>query len=71
MFDHVKHVVGRTTMACYVYDPVYYEKLTITICDMQSKEIETQRLMWTKFNETMLKHEFPKPNFKGFMTDNA
>jgi len=27
--------------------------------------------MWTKFNETMLKHEFPKPNFKGFMADNA
>ncbi len=27
--------------------------------------------MWTKLNETMLKHEFPKPNFKGFMADSA
>jgi hypothetical protein len=27
--------------------------------------------MWTKFNETMLKHRFPKSNFKGFMVNNA
>ncbi len=27
--------------------------------------------MWTKFNETMLKQKFPKPNFKGFMVNNA
>jgi hypothetical protein len=27
--------------------------------------------MWTKLNETMLKHEFPKPNFKGFMANNT
>jgi hypothetical protein len=27
--------------------------------------------MWTKFNETMLKHGFLKPNFKEFMTDSA
>ncbi len=27
--------------------------------------------MRTKLNETMLKHEFPKPKFKGFMPDNA
>jgi len=27
--------------------------------------------MWTKLNEMMLKHGFPKPNFKGFMADNA
>jgi len=27
--------------------------------------------MWTKLNEIMLKHMFPKPNFKGFMVDNA
>jgi len=27
--------------------------------------------MWTKLNETMLKHKFPKPNFKGFMVNNA
>jgi hypothetical protein len=27
--------------------------------------------MWKKLNETMLKHRFPKPNFKGFMVNNA
>jgi hypothetical protein len=27
--------------------------------------------MWTKLNETMLKHGFPKPNFKGFMANGA
>jgi hypothetical protein len=27
--------------------------------------------MWTKLDDTMLKHSFPKPNFKGFMADNT
>jgi hypothetical protein len=27
--------------------------------------------MWTKLNEMMLKHEIPKPKFKGFMVDDA
>jgi hypothetical protein len=58
-------------MACHVYDPTYYKVLTIMVCDMQFEDIEVQRLMWTKLNETMLKHEFPKPNFKGFMADSA
>ncbi len=35
------------------------------------EDIEVQRFMWTKLNETMLKHMFPKPNFKGFMVDSA
>ncbi len=38
---------------------------------MQFEDTETQQLMWTKLNETMLKHEFSKPNFKGFMVDSA
>jgi hypothetical protein len=71
MFDHMKCVVGWTTMACHVYNPMYCKMLTITICDMQCKDIEAQQLMWTKLNETMLKHKFPKPNFKGFMADNT
>ncbi len=71
MFDHVKHVVGLTIMACHVYDHVYYKMLAIDVCDMQFDEIEVQQLMWIKLNETMLKHKFPKPNFKGFMANNA
>jgi hypothetical protein len=27
--------------------------------------------MWIKLNEMMLRHMFPKLNFKGFMIDNA
>jgi hypothetical protein len=70
IFDHVKRVASWTTMVCHVYDLAYCKVLTIAVCDMQFEDIEAQRLMWTKFNETMLKHKFPKPNFKGFMDDN-
>jgi hypothetical protein len=27
--------------------------------------------MWKKLNDTMVKHRFPKPNFKGFMANSA
>ncbi len=42
MFDHVKHVAGRTTMACHAYDFSYYKMMTIIICDMQFEDIEVQ-----------------------------
>jgi hypothetical protein len=35
MFDHVKHVNGLTTLACHVYDPIYYKVMTISIYNMQ------------------------------------
>jgi hypothetical protein len=38
MFDHVKCVQGWTTMACHVYDLVYYKVMTIVVCDMQFKD---------------------------------
>ncbi len=34
MFDHVKRVVGWTTMACHVYDPMFCKVSTIAVCDM-------------------------------------
>jgi hypothetical protein len=58
-------------MASHVYDLVYCKVLTIAVCDMQSKDTEAQRFMWTKLNETMLKHGFLKSNFKGFMANIA
>ncbi len=58
-------------MVCHVYDLAYGKVMTIVICEMQSKDIEVQQIMWTKLNETMLKHEFPKLNFKGFMAGNT
>ncbi len=71
MFDHVKRVVGWTTMACHVYDRVYCKMLTIVVCDMQYEDIKVQQLMCKKLNEMMLKHGFLKPNFKRFMVNNA
>jgi hypothetical protein len=41
MFDHVKRVANWTTMACHVYDPIYYKVLTIVVCDMQYEDTET------------------------------
>jgi hypothetical protein len=58
MFDHVKCVAGLITMACHVYNLAYCKVMTIAICDMQSKDIEAQHIMWTKLYETMLKHGF-------------
>jgi hypothetical protein len=45
--------------------------LTIAVYDMQFENIRVQWLMWTKLNEMMSKHRFPKPNFKGFMANNT
>ncbi len=56
-------------MVYHVYNLVYCEMMTMAICDMQSKDTEVQQIMWTKFNETMLKHKFPKSNFKGCMAN--
>ncbi len=50
MFNHVKCVHEWTTMACHVYNLVYYKVFTIIIYNMQSKSIEAQCVMWTKMN---------------------
>jgi hypothetical protein len=71
MFDHVNHVAGWTSMACHVYNFLYCKVLIISVYDMQLEDIEAQRIMWTKLNQTILKHGFPKPNFKGFMANSA
>jgi hypothetical protein len=58
-------------MTYHVYDLAYCKVLTIAVCDMQYEDTKVQQFMWTTFNETILKHKFPKPKFKGFMVDNA
>lgn len=50
MFDHVKRVEGYTTMACHVYDLVYCKVMTITVCDIESKDIEVHYMLWKKLN---------------------
>ncbi len=58
-------------MDCHVYNLVYCKMFTIVVCDMQSEDTKPQQLMWKKLNEMMLKHRFPKSNFKGFMIDST
>lgn len=71
MFDHVKRVKDWTTMACHVYDPVYQRVMTIAVCDMQSKDTESQQLMWEALIHVMASNGLPSPNFVGFMADSA
>jgi hypothetical protein len=53
MFDHVKCVASWTTMACHVYNSAYCKVMTIEVCDIHSKDMEAQQVMWTKLNDTM------------------
>jgi hypothetical protein len=71
MFDQVKHVKEWTTIACHVYDPQYKEVMTISTCNMQSKDMEIQVLFWKCLNAAMSQHKVDHPNFKGFMADSA
>jgi len=71
MFDHVKCVQGWITMAYHIYDAIYYKVMTITICDMQSKDTEAQCILWRKLNIVVEKKGLGVPIFKGFMVDGA
>jgi hypothetical protein len=71
MFDHVKHVEGWMTVACHAYDFFYYKVMTIAICDMQSKDLEAQWVLWENLNKVITNNGVPNPNFKGFMVDNT
>jgi len=71
MFDHIKRVQGWTTMVCHVYDPIYCKVMIIMICDMWSKDVKTQCIMWSKLNTLVRKKRLGMPIFKGFMVDGA
>jgi hypothetical protein len=45
MFDHVKRVQAWTTMACHVYDAMYYKVITIAVYDMQLEDTKVQCIM--------------------------
>ena len=46
IFDHAKRVKDWTVLACHVYDPDFRRITTITICDMQSEDSNSQCLLW-------------------------
>jgi hypothetical protein len=64
-------LVGHLWLVIHVYDIPYSKGMTIIVCDMQSKNTKVQQVMWTKLNDMMLRHGFPKPNSKGFMVEIA
>jgi hypothetical protein len=58
-------------MACHVYNPHYYEVITIVMCDMHSKDVEFQVLMWRALVKAMKVNGVNNLQFKGFIIDNA
>jgi hypothetical protein len=62
MFDHIE-CVGWMAPTCHMYDPIYYIMMTIVVCDMQSKYIDVQSVMWQKLNMVIVKEGVPNPNF--------
>ncbi len=62
MFDHIKHV-GWMGPTCHMYDPIYHKMVMIVMCDMQSKDIEVQNVMWRKLNKVIAKKSVLNPNF--------
>ena len=42
MFDHVKRVVGWTSLGAHVYDPMFCKVMTICVCDMMCEMADAQ-----------------------------
>ena len=40
MFDHVKRVVGWTTLGCHIYDLDYCKVMIVVVCDMMYEMVE-------------------------------
>ena len=58
-------------MACHVYDWTYQRGITISCCDFQSEDKDTQVIFWNNLNHVMRRHGIPMPQFRGFMADSA
>jgi hypothetical protein len=71
MFNHVKHVQGWMTMACHIYDPVYFKVTMTTVCDMQFEDTKAQCILWRKLNVVIERKGLGMPIFKRFMVDGA
>jgi hypothetical protein len=71
MFNHVKCVQGWKTVACHVYNQVYYKVMMIMVCDVQSKDTEVQCILWRKLNIVVEKKGLGTHVFKVFMVDGA
>ena len=71
IFDHVKRVVGWTSLGAHVYDPVYYKVMTICVYDMMCEMADAQEQMWLSMLALLKQYGLEDVNFKGFMVDSA
>jgi hypothetical protein len=58
-------------MACHVYDLDFRWIMTITICDMQSEDSDSQSVLWFGIVEHMKIHGVNDISFRGFVVDIA
>lgn len=70
-FDHVHRVEGWSTMAAHVYDPFVKELLTIATCEFKVEDTHAQEEFWNLLNRIVKEGGFEKPEFRGFMADEA
>ena len=70
-FDYFERVKGWTTMSCDVYDVEFCRLMTIAVCEMMSKDMDSQMLMWLALNKVMDRNGVPNPYFKGCMADHT
>jgi hypothetical protein len=56
-------------MAWDICDSIYCKVMMISVCDMQSKGMEVQCILWRKLNAIIEKKGLGMPVFKGFMAD--
>ena len=69
MFDHIKRVVGWTTMSCHVFDAEFGRLMTIATCEISNNDAESQKHMWVALNKVMERNGVPNPYFKGFIAN--
>ena len=71
MFDHVKRIVGWTSLGAHIYDIVYCKVMTICVCDMMCEMANAQEQMWISMLALVKCHGIKNVNFKGFIANSA
>ena len=71
MYDHIKRMVGWTTMGIHIYDPEFRKVVTIAVSDMQCEAQDAQVQMWQSLLQVIEAHGYFNITFKGFMADSA
>ena len=70
-FDHVHRVFGWPTMSAHVYDPFVCSILTIATCGFKVEDHFAPIEFWKMLNSVVQENGFRKPEFWGFMANEA